>query len=428
MREREERRSMSVSQWAFVDTKKFKADVMTCTENCMNNEMENCAQFVLHLFSYCRHTSKLQDPDNDRFPCTSLLQKNWGADLCEKESDKLMFTEKHMQCLQNVQDAAHNSPRHKLGEDALQRVAEPFCGDCPASCEEEFADEDEEEIDGLQEDDCNNLMEQIAPDDRDNFDEDPALIPAKMQNFSFKFQRHKGKDRCGCDDDLNVATSTLEDDEEMLDDFVCHGVVIPQETSDADPDHPRSRIAHSMKQIVTMHLSRTSTHARAKVFKRNKDAQVLEANGSLNSIQDWAKAAQLDRKQKRAFESLIAAFFLTFLEEANDDETQDDAEVTTVDCVKFHALKKALQKLMGAHVETRRDGDQLMCLIHGPGGSGESTVVNLVIACAQECCDLSGHPFASRAIVVTAMSGVAACLLQGETTHSSLALMRTAQN
>ena len=26
----------------------------------------------------------------------------------------------------------------------------------------------------------NNLMEQIAPDDRDNFDEDPTLIPAKM--------------------------------------------------------------------------------------------------------------------------------------------------------------------------------------------------------------------------------------------------------
>jgi len=183
-----------------------------------------------------------------------------------------------------------------------------------------------------------------------------------------------------------------------------------------------------MKQIVTICLSRTSTHARAKVFERNKDAQVLEANGSLNNIQDWAKAAQLDRKQKRAFESLIAAFLLTFLEEANDDETQDDAQLTPADRVKFHALKKASQKLMGAHVETRRDGDQLICIIHGPGGSGKSTVVNLVIAYAQEHCDLLGHPFTSRTIVVTAMSGVAVTLLHGETTHSALALMRKIKN
>jgi len=182
---------------------------MTCTENCMNAEMENCAQFVLHLFCFYRHVSELQNPDNDRFPYTSLLQKVWRTDLTAKASDKLMFTEKHMQHLQNVQDAAYNSLRCKLGEDALQRVTKPFCGDCPDLCKEEFVDENKEETDGLDKDNHNNLMEQMAPDDRDNFDKDPALIPAKMQNFSFKFQRHKGKEGCGCDDDLNVATGAL---------------------------------------------------------------------------------------------------------------------------------------------------------------------------------------------------------------------------
>jgi len=135
----------------------------------MNDEMENYAQFMLHLFSYYRHTSELQDPENNRFPHTSLLQKLWAADLSANASDKLTFTEKHMQCLQNVQDAAYNSLRYKLGEDALQRVTKPFCRDCPDLCEEEFADENEEEIDGLDEDNYNNLMEQIAPDDRDKF-------------------------------------------------------------------------------------------------------------------------------------------------------------------------------------------------------------------------------------------------------------------
>ena len=175
-------------------------------------------------------------------------------------------------------------------------------------------------------------------------------------------------------------------------------------------------------------LTRTSTRARAKVFEHNPDAQVLEANGSFSSIEDWAKAAKLDRKQKRAFESLIAAFLLSFMEEDDDNEADDAAHVTPADRTKFRAMQKMLRKLMGANVEVRRDGDQLIILIHGPGGSGKSTVVNLVIAYAQEYCDHLGHPFTSRTIVVTAMSGVAATLLHGETTHSALALMRKIKN
>ena len=428
VRLRQEKRLISVSQWAFPDTRKFKADIMTCTENCMNNEMENYAQLVLHLFAHYRHISEIELADNN-FPHTSLLQQVWDCDSQLGEKSKHIFTAKTMQYLQNIQDSAYNSLRYKIGADALQRVTKPFCEDeCPDLCDEHDADDDDEEIKGLEENDYNLLMEQIAPDERDNFDEDPTLIPAKMQNFSFKFQRHKGKEGCGYDDDLNVATSILEEEEEIPDDFVCYGVAIPQEMIGPHAENPRRRITHSMKQLVTVYLTRRSTRARAKVFERNPQAQVLEANGSLKSIHDWAKAAKLDRKQKRAFESLIAAFLLTFLDEENDQEAEDDAELSPADRVKFYALKKMLQKLMGAHVETRRDGDQLICLIHGPGGSGKSTVVNLVIAYAQEYCDLLGHPFTCRTIVVTAMSGVAATLLHGETTHSALGLNRKVKN
>jgi len=51
-------------------------------------------------------------------------------------------------------------------------------------------------------------------------------------------------------------------------------------------------------------------------------------------------------------------------------------------------------------------------------------VINLVKAYAMEFCDLLGHPFTLRTIVVTAMSGVAATLLHGETTHMSMGLNR----
>ena len=70
---------------------------------------------------------------------------------------------------------------------------------------------------------------------------------------------------------------------------------------------------------------------------------------------------------------------------------------------------------------------QLICLLHGPGGSGKSTVINLVKSYAKEYCDLIGHPFTVRTIVTTAMSGVAATLLNGETAHSALAMNRAVQ-
>ena len=64
-------------------------------------------------------------------------------------------------------------------------------------------------------------------------------------------------------------------------------------------------------------------------------------------------------------------------------------------------------------------------LLHGPGGCGKSTVIDLVKAYACEFCALVGHPFTSRTIVVTAMSGVAATLIHGETTHSAIGLNST---
>jgi ABC-type transport system involved in cytochrome bd biosynthesis fused ATPase/permease subunit len=67
---------------------------------------------------------------------------------------------------------------------------------------------------------------------------------------------------------------------------------------------------------------------------------------------------------------------------------------------------------------------QVICLLYGPGGSGKSTVINLVVAYAKEYCKELKHPFTSRMIVVSAMSGVAATLLRGKTTHSALGLNR----
>ena len=68
----------------------------------------------------------------------------------------------------------------------------------------------------------------------------------------------------------------------------------------------------------------------------------------------------------------------------------------------------------------KRKSKQLIALVHGPGGCGKSTVIDLLIEYIHEFCNnFENFPFHSRMIVVTAMTGVAATHICGETTHSA---------
>ncbi len=84
-------------------------------------------------------------------------------------------------------------------------------------------------------------------------------------------------------------------------------------------------------------------------------------------------------------------------------------------------MKRVLRKLCGL----RKRDTNLRFLLHGPGGSGKSHVVNVVMKYAKEYCKHLEHPFTKRTIVVTALSGVAATMIGGGTTHSAIALNRS---
>ena len=81
--------------------------------------------------------------------------------------------------------------------------------------------------------------------------------------------------------------------------------------------------------------------------------------------------------------------------------------------------RKKLMKLR----EAKCDNDQLICCLHGPAGCGKSTVIELVMEYARDYCSFLPHvTFTARTIVVTAMTGVAATIIQGEMTHGALYL------
>ena len=74
-------------------------------------------------------------------------------------------------------------------------------------------------------------------------------------------------------------------------------------------------------------------------------------------------------------------------------------------------------------MKKRSRKNQLICLLHGPGGSGKTTVIDLIMEYSREYCSyMDNYEFTSRTIIVTAMTGVAATLLLGETTHSAVYL------
>ena len=146
--------------------------------------------------------------------------------------------------------------------------------------------------------------------------------------------------------------------------------------------------------------------------------QLCEANESAKSIIEWGCKCNLDNHQRRAFKVITASFVLTYFKDAaknNEEMTQCDNQSQT----KFVRETKQLCQL----AELSNDTEQLICYLHGPAGSGKSTVIELVLLYAKEYCSyLPNVIFCRNTIVVTDMTGVAATLICGETMHGALFL------
>jgi Ni2+-binding GTPase involved in maturation of urease and hydrogenase len=65
---------------------------------------------------------------------------------------------------------------------------------------------------------------------------------------------------------------------------------------------------------------------------------------------------------------------------------------------------------------------QLIMFMMGAGGSGKMKVINTVMAYKKGFCKEVNYMFDKRMIVVTAPTGVAAILINGETMHSTAKL------
>ena len=124
------------------------------------------------------------------------------------------------------------------------------------------------------------------------------------------------------------------------------------------------------------------------------------------------------KHNREAFEVIITTFICTFHYELNQNDLQGlSGTVEPYSRTRYIKLKRQLKLLGGM-----RNERQLIMFLTGAGGSGKMEVINLVLAYAKGFCKEMEYVFDKCMIVVTAMSGVAAMIVKGETVHSAAKL------
>ena len=405
-------RLAKVNQWCFPDTAQFKDNITTCDESAMNIAMETYSQLVLTLMLPHRCKEDLMADPTVNFPFTKKLQQIYKEETSGYRPVKV-FTEDHLQFLQNLQNTRKNSLRVRIQPDELGDSTVPFDGTGLPQDDDDFdehPDDDDDDFDVNA--DYESFLDAMCEDNIDVTDHDPAFITNKLQGFSFHNIRKKGVLDSGMQTDVPVPPL------QVTNDFVqyLNGTAATDDT--AKLCTPEKRVPTYIDDFARLLLLRNTART-TKFLGEDKQIETVNANGTASSIRSWSKAVcGTDKKQQRAFEVIISSFLLTFYHDATLADNEAPAALTVAKRT-FLKEKCRLRRLMALS-----GTDQLVCLLHGPGGSGKSTVIDAVKAYAKEFCDLMDHPFTARTIVVTAMSGVAATLIKGETTHSVVGLNR----
>ena len=186
--------------------------------------------------------------------------------------------------------------------------------------------------------------------------------------------------------------------------------------SDAEPEipHPNPPKKKDLYMLLIHNVQRRTTEIQG--MPDIKESKLPEANGSAKSIIKWGQALfNSDKDQRRAFEILTGSFVLTFYDEKSNESENMRNNPERI----FNRERRRLRLLTGAD---KRNTDQLIAALHGPGGCGKTTVIDIVMQYAKSFCENLNQPFTSQTIVLTAMTGVAASILLGETTHRAVHL------
>lgn len=372
-----------VQQYDFPDTATFGGSILDPSTKTTDDTNEY-AKRVLTLFL--------------PFRCLSDLEGSRGyTETLRTFASTTLLSDRAKRWLQNLQDCHSNGMRLSQVEDELEQCTECYDdanGEPLETSDDPLEDAVEvvnETLDAI----LHNFEFELDHDDGIDVDMD-SNGDLTIRKYSVETLRQQGRNNCGY---ANLSRMALQSVQKPIWIAAIEQPSIDQPVDSTVPttsNRPPENYSRN-HELATLLLERVSYQQRT--FTRISSAlarvNVLQPNGSARSIVDWGHKANLDRDQQKAFETFAAYYVMTH----HDPHDLSTPAILLAEYANLSILSGALA----------RGSKQLICLLHGPGGSGKPTVIDLLLTYAREFCDsLEYDDFdADYSIVVTAMSGVA---------------------
>jgi hypothetical protein len=392
MRKHDRNLVLNLSPWKWPNSKAFGGNIFR-TRMLQGKQMEaidRFAKFSLLLFLPFRNTDHLKHRG-------SFVKRLEKAVNNHELSDNWKTVLSHIQNVKN--NCAVEPPK-----DALEGITSQFekqrNDNGRIENNEELFDELDDELDELHE-----LSQDMVYDDMDAFQRHIL----DEENISLASLCNQGSNKSGLEFVANVTLNEAE-----------HGPFIRySQHGNSNTSNPNG--TPNTTQQSGRYFSDAQTLLKVSASRKRRCVQTEDderkafpiANGSVTSMLDWSKVAKLDSKQEEGFLSLVSTFVLTYYDDARNADTTDTTGDRRIRRTR-HDMNKQIKFLK--QVNGR---DQLVLFLTGAAGAGKSKVINEVLSYCKEYCEQIMVPFTDRTIVVTALTGVAAVLINGETLHSA---------
>lgn len=397
-----------IPAYTFSDTAMHQGkDLLTCLDHEISHDMEEHALNILLLMAPYRCLQDLRVSGSFVYKLRQLVRNG-------------TINHEAQDILNNIQDATANFLRVRRTEDPLQKHTVPF-----KTKESQNHDEDlPRQTQHLEGNDLDNFLE-LAEDAYFNDRKEPVIGRNQYtQDFiphRLNVEHHLTKDTS--DNPSAICSMTRDHRNRCVRTFVQTSEQVHQvPQTHVDPDN-RNYTSPTPRDIINMMWTRKGLGALRSLAYLSSGVNLHNANGSAESIRHWSSNTGLDAHQAKAFECISSAFVLSFYRSAENLPLEDTRP--------HHFLREKLKlcklsnKLpLSASMTTMGrpsfKNTPSRIFLHGPGGSGKSAVISLLLEYAEEFCDYLEVPFTRNTIQVTAMSGVAATLIGGQTTHKAL--------
>ena len=388
------------SHWSFPDTSSFGIDIMDLSLTQCNSSVESYCRSVLILFIPFRTKDDL------------TVEGSFWKGFKRRFHNGV---KPHIRNFLNNIQLFYNSMRMPALDDPLRDMTDAYQSPFPAEHENESEDdEDEEYFDGM----LGVLAHQSKPPRQSNHTGD----------LSFTALRRAGARNCGFLNmpslmDVNTPFPSSEP-------FLAYELDDTNRKRKRDQDHDSIASRDKVSRQHLMELTYTCNRRvlRPPTKSRDNGPPLVEADGTVLSILKWSKQPHLnmDREQQLAFQIVTASYVLTYYRDAETFDPTQSIEARSFSHNRSPQTRRDFlqEKKKLLQLSRLKNSSPLRMFLDGPGGSGKSRIVKEVLNYAKDYTNRLNVSFDMRNIVVTAMSGVAAVSIGGETLHSAAAFNR----